>query len=195
MKHEVLPGTLLIAGPGLVDPNFRRAVVLVCEHSEEGSMGLVLNRPLNAPLAKVFPQLAKLASADSAAAEETLGNLHCGGPVENGRLLVLSTGAQVGEDDRRVLEGIYLVADVGAVLSDLAAGIVVPSAYRFFLGYSGWGEGQLDQELAEESWITRVGQDKLIFATRPDAIWSEALRALGGVYRFYAEMPHDPSMN
>ena len=186
----------MIAGPSLADPNFRRTVVLLCDHGDEGSMGLVVNRPINAPLAKVFPNLAKLAATTPGLESGAqLGYIYCGGPVATGQLLALRSGSSAKEDDRLVLAQTYLVADVGAALQDLEDGAVSPQEFRFFLGYAGWGRGQLEQELTEDSWITRGGESQLVFSARSDTVWSEALRELGGIYRFYAELPHDPSMN
>ena len=182
------PGTFLIASPGLLDPNFRRSVVLLCDHGPESSMGLVVNRPMQVSAAKFLPQLENLPARDS-----TL--VHCGGPVETHRLLVLRHGPTDGELFHEVLSNVSLVSDIDTALGDESERQSAIPDYRFFLGYAGWGERQLAQELEEQAWIVRSASASLIFDTPPAQMWSEALRELGGIYQLYAEMPIDPSMN
>lgn len=193
MKHEVGQGTLLIAGPRLVDPNFRRTVVLLCEHNDEGSLGLVLNRPIDAPLGKVFPQFASIARDP--------GYVYCGGPVDNTRMLALQrlceddAGIESWRADPSDQVHVRLVADVEGALTAIEEGTSDPGQFRFYLGYAGWGPGQLDQELGEDSWVVRPADVELVFHDHPERTWSSALQQLGGVYRLYAQMPLDPGLN
>ncbi|MCA8960909.1 MAG: YqgE/AlgH family protein [Planctomycetes bacterium] len=192
MKPTVTSGSFLLAAPSLSDPNFRRSVVLICEHSDQGSMGLVVNRPLDASLAQLFAEIVD----DGGVLPEKAGQVFCGGPVEQNRLMALravdgdATGA-----DHRVIDGVVLVDDIRAAVDAIARGEDEATSYRFLLGYAGWGAGQLDGELQEDSWIVRPATRELVFDVRSDAMWPNALRELGGVYRLYAEMPSDPTVN
>ena len=129
---ESLKGHLLIAGPGLVDPNFWRAVVLVGEHSEEGALGVVLNRSSETPVAEAVPELALLA--------DDIGAVHVGGPVQPSAVVVLADFADASDAESLVLDTIgFLPSEVDPIaLGELRRA-------RVYVGYSGWGPGQLDE--------------------------------------------------
>lgn len=181
---EITPGTLLIAGPGLLDPNFRRSVVLICEHSAEGSLGLVINRPLRTPVSQVFPEV-----------DEGDGVMHAGGPVDTNRVLALRRGGDVQETDQGVFESVRLVVALDDAIENVRGSARSLDDFRFFVGYAGWGAGQLEDELREGAWITGPANEGLVFSVPPQQIWGEALRNLGGDYSVLAEMPLDPNMN
>lgn len=180
---ESLQGQLLIASPGLLDPNFFRTVVLVTEHSEEGAAGLVLNRPSPAAVTEVVPALEPLV-------EDGEQMVWLGGPVQTEAVLV------VGE---------FLDPDEAAV--PLFGGLGFPSLEapeevfgattrrRVFAGYAGWGAGQLEGELARDDWILEPAQNDDVFTLAPDGLWAAVLRRKGGVYELVARMPEDPSVN
>lgn len=180
-------GSFLIAAPTLADPNFKRSVVLLCEHNDEGSLGLVVNRPLSRTLTDVMPEL-------FGESDQRFGELFNGGPVETGRMLALCRTDEPGSG-YPVIDGLELVGAMEEALSGLAEGIRDAGEFRFFLGYSGWGPGQLENEIEEGSWILRPGTVSLAFETPPAQIWAESLRELGGVHRLIAEMPDDSSIN
>ena len=178
-----LKGRLLVATPALFDPNFRRAVVLLGEHSQEGAMGLVLNRPSDVTVGEAVPPLVPLAGAESL--------VHVGGPVQPEAVLVL-----VEFDDPEAAATI-VVGDVGFASSEGELGEVagVTRRARVFAGYSGWGPGQLEAELEEESWIVEAPLPAELFPDDPQALWSLVLARKGGQYALLARMPADPSMN
>jgi putative transcriptional regulator len=177
-----LRGQLLVAGPTLVDPNFHRTVVLVCEHDENGAMGLVLNRPSPILAEQAIPEL-----GDALGPEETLW---VGGPVQTTSVVVLADFADA-ED------GMPVAGSVGLVLpdADLEAVATAVRRARAFLGYAGWGAGQLDGELAGEDWIVADFAPDDAFTEAPDQLWSRVLGRKGGSYALLATMPPDPSMN
>jgi len=179
---ETLQGQLLIASPALLDPNFRRTVVLVTEHTDEGAAGLVLNRPSPAEVAELVPQLEPLV--------EDGEQVWLGGPVQQDAVLVL--GEFVDPDDAAV----PLFGALGFPSLD-APDEVVPATTRrrVFAGYAGWGAGQLEDELAREDWIVEPALADDAFTETPDALWSDVLRRKGGVYELVARMPEDPSVN
>jgi putative transcriptional regulator len=180
---ESARGQLLIAGPGLLDPNFWRTVVLVIEHTEEGALGLVLNRPSETTVGEAVPQLEALVD---------LGDqLFIGGPVQPSAVIVLAEfedatdAALIAFDDIGVL---------GTSSSHEEDGVGV-RAGRAFVGHAGWGPGQLDGELERGDWILEVARRDDAFSTDPADLWPEVLTRKGGSYALIARMPSDPTVN
>jgi putative transcriptional regulator len=183
VQHSVGPGTFLIASPTLRDPNFSRTVVLVCEHDdEEGSMGLVVNRPLDTTLDQA---LADLAPRPRQA-------LFYGGPVQRDIVLVLHHAADI-DGARAICDGMELGGEAEQIL-DLLRGPRHAQA-RVFSGYSGWGAGQLRAELKSGSWITCPASARFVFEVDPGALWEEILRSLGPRYAYLTTVPIDPRVN
>lgn len=179
---ESLRGKLLVASPALEDPNFLRTVVLITEHGREGAMGIVLNRPSDAEVAQVLPDLAEIAHEEP---------IFVGGPVQPEALVVL------GEFTDPEKAAWIVVADVGlvAATTDLEE---LPEAVRrgrVYAGFSGWGPGQLEGELEEESWIVEPPIPPELFPDDPSTLWSDVLDRKGGQYALVARMPEDPSQN
>jgi putative transcriptional regulator len=180
---ESLRGQLLIAGPTLLDPNFERSVVLLTEHNEEGAMGLILNRPTEAEVAEVAPDLAELVE-DGAV-------VHAGGPVQPESVIVL------GEFEDPEAAGLIVEGDLGL----LAAGIdlddvpALTRRARIFVGYAGWGAGQLEDELERDDWITGPIARDDVFAHDSGTLWNTVLARMGGRYALLSRMPADPSLN
>jgi putative transcriptional regulator len=180
---ESARGQLLIAGPSLLDPNFWRTVVLVVEHSEEGALGLVLNRPSETSVGEAVPQLEQLIDGDDP--------LFIGGPVQPSAVIVLaefedpSDAALLAFDDVGVL-GMSNSPD------ELTTGV---RNGRAFVGHAGWGPGQLDSELERGDWITEAARLEDAFTGEPPELWSQVLIRKGGSYALIARMPPDPSMN
>jgi putative transcriptional regulator len=182
MPVQSLKGHLLIAGPGLVDPNFRRAVVLVGEHSEEGALGVILNRALAATVDETVPELAVLV--------DPIESIHVGGPVQPSAIVVLADFVEPERAGALVLDSVgFLPTEVDPdELGELRRA-------RVYAGYAGWGPGQLDEELAEGSWIIEPALPEDVFTAEPDELWSDVLRRKGGPFGVLALMPLDPSLN
>jgi putative transcriptional regulator len=178
-----LRGHLLIATPALTDPNFRKSVVLIAEHTAEGAMGLVLNRRTPAAVDDAAPHLSAVAG-DGA-------RVWVGGPVERQSVFVLA------EFDDPAEAGALVMWDVGLLPLDLSPGEGLPATRRarVFAGYAGWGPGQLEGELDEEAWIVAEPADEDVFTADPDRLWSAVLRRKGGQYGVIALMPDDPRLN
>jgi putative transcriptional regulator len=178
-----LKGRLLVATPALFDPNFRRTVVLVGEHGEEGAMGLVLNRPSEMTVAEAVPPLASVAGPDA--------RVHVGGPVQPEAVLVLAEFVDPSS------AATLVVGDVGFASSDDDLEEMAQSVRRarVFAGYSGWGPGQLESELEEESWLVEPAEGVDLFPEPGDDLFGSVLRRKGGTYRVIALMPEDPSSN
>jgi putative transcriptional regulator len=177
-----LQGHLLLAGPRLVDPNFWRTVVLLGEHSDEGALGVVLNRASETTVSEAVPELVELA--------EDMGAVHLGGPVQPSAIVVLADFVEPEEAGSLVLESIgFLPSEVDpATLGELRRA-------RVYAGYAGWGPGQLERELAEGSWIVEPAIPEDVFTDDPDGLWSAVLRRKGGPFSVLASMPPDPNRN
>jgi putative transcriptional regulator len=177
-----LQGQLLVASPALLDPNFRRTVVLVTEHNADGAAGLVLNRPSEAEVVEAVPQLEPLADVGE--------HVWVGGPVEQNAVLVL--GEFVDPDDAAV----QLFGSLGfPALDDPDEVVPLTTRRRIFAGYAGWGSGQLEDELVREDWILEPASNDDAFTEDPDELWADVLRRKGGIYELVARMPEDPSVN
>lgn len=178
---DSLRGELLISNGGLFDPNFRHTVVLVIEHDDDGALGLVLNRPAPITVEEAIPELAPLVPPEE--------NLYVGGPVQPGAAVVLA------EFDDPPLDTELLVGTIG-LLGDTEVAIEAPlRRARVFGGYSGWGAGQLEDELDRNDWIVTPASDSDVFTDEPRFLWHRVLRRLGGRYAMLATMPFDPSNN
>jgi putative transcriptional regulator len=181
---ESLKGSLLIAGAELFDPNFRRAVVLVTEHDDDGALGLILNRPAETTVAEAVPGLSPLVDDEAP--------VFVGGPVDQQSLLVLAEFDDPDESAATVFEDIGFVSGDADVV--LAAGGTRRA--RVFAGYAGWSAGQLDDELAADGWIISPATREDVFGDENGELWSSVLRRKGGTfYSLLATMPDDPSLN
>ena len=179
---DSLRGHLLIAGPTLWDPNFRRTVVLIGHHDDEGAVGVVLNRPLEATVEEVVPPLSMLVPPGEP--------LFHGGPVQPEAAVVLADFEEPERAGILALDTIgFLPEEVG---SDEVGGL---RRARVFAGYAGWGAGQLETEMAESSWHATPAQPGDVFASDPDALWASAVGRLGPGFRVLRTMPLDPQLN
>jgi putative transcriptional regulator len=179
-------GTLLLANGSLMDPNFRRCVVLLCEHNSDGSYGLILNRPASATLAELFP--------DHPVLKKSAETVWLGGPCEPNRIQVLHNCDAPELQSFKICDGVYL----GAKFEEIVRmKLESPStlACRFFAGYSGWGKGQLDKEMECRSWITHPAEKETVFDLPYENLWKSILCARGGYYAFVAQMPVNPAVN
>jgi len=194
--HDSTVGKLLIAEPMLADPNFDRTVVLMIEHTPEGALGVVLNRPTELEVDAVLGEWASLAATPPV--------LYMGGPVERNGVLALArrrtAEAPDGTDSTETPETpgwTSVLGEIGTVdlhgePQDVADGI---DGIRFFAGYSGWGGGQLEGELAEGAWLVVPADPGDVFAPDPDAMWRAVLRRQGGKVAMLAHFPAHPSLN
>jgi putative transcriptional regulator len=181
---ESLRGKLLLAAPALKDPNFDRTVVLIAEHSDEGAMGLVLNRPSDAPVADAVPELTWVAGEGEA--------VFVGGPVAPSGVIVLA------EWDDPAQAVVLVDDDLGFVPGDAEDQDELMAAVRrarVYAGHAGWGPGQLEAELDEEAWIVEAPLRDELFSDDPEGLWSAVLRRKGREFALLSTMPPDPSLN
>jgi putative transcriptional regulator len=179
---ESLRGQLLVAGPSLVDPNFRRTVVLVGEHGDEGAMGVVLSRPSGIVVEDAVPPLAALDGVDT--------EVFVGGPVQPQAIVVLG---DFGEPENAAVVVFESIGFLPGELEPDDLGDLTRA--RVFAGYAGWGKGQLEGELAEGAWIVEPALRADVFTDAPEQLWSDVLRRKGGPFGLLAMMPDDPRVN
>ena len=178
------PGILLIAEPFLKDPNFMRTVVFLCDHQEEGSFGFVINRTYEHTLDELMNDLGDLKIP-----------VFYGGPVQMDTIHFLHQYPEQIPGSYEVLNGIYWGGDFELAIQLIKNGEVDTNKIRFYIGYSGWATGQLNDELKEKSWLTAEATRKLVFHKKTDEIWKDALKHLGGDYEMMINFPTDPQLN
>ena len=186
MAPSLGKGIFLIASPSLRDPNFRQSVVLLCQHGPEGALGVVVNRPTAMHLSEVLPQVPVLESQRHV--------MFSGGPVQPNHVLLLYRLAQEPPDTHHVFDGVYLGGNLES-LEQVLAKPASKEAFRAYLGYAGWGPGQLENEMKVGSWITLPADPAVVFEKDPSRIWPDILRSLGAPFALYADMPPDPGLN
>ena len=175
---DSLQGQLLISSPLLNDPNFRRTIVLMTHHDEEGAMGLVLSRPSEIRVSDAVPELADLPGDEL---------VYVGGPVQPEAVVVLVEHEAEPE--------LPIVGNIAFMQADADVDELDSVRARVFAGYSGWGPGQLEGELEESSWIVVPAEPGDAFAEDPDELWRTVLHRKGGKFALIATMPYDPKLN
>jgi putative transcriptional regulator len=187
MKFEsLLPekGRVLISEPFLLDPNFKRSIVLLTEHVEEGSVGFILNKPTEYKfndLVEDFPDFE--------------APVFYGGPVATNTLQFIHKLGDMLEGSMEISEGLFWGGSFETLKILVETGSVYPDDFRFFIGYSGWSPGQLNDELKINSWIVSSAKINDIFSDEPDKLWREILKGMGKKYALLASFPENPSVN
>ncbi len=182
--NNVLPqkGRVLVSQPFLSDGCFKRSVVLLTEYSKEGAIGFVLNKILNITLGEMME--------DFPSGESVLS---IGGPVSTDTLHYLHTVSNI-PDALEVTKGIYWGGNIEVIRKLLSLGIMQPENIRFFLGYSGWSSGQLDDELKSDSWLVGDISSKYIM-TPSTNLWQESVNDMGDQYKIWTTFPENPILN
>jgi putative transcriptional regulator len=179
---DSLAGQLLIANANLFDPNFRRAVILVGHHDDDGAVGVVLNRPHEVTVDEAVPALGSLVDP---------GDLvFAGGPVQPDSVVVIADFADPG------LAQIVAVGSIGFLPPEPDDEVVASiRRARIFAGYAGWGAGQLEAEMGEESWVVEPARPDDVFHPEPTRLWNDVLLRKGRAFDLLRLMPDDPAMN
>ena len=186
MKTPLGKGIFLVATPSLRDHNFRQTVILLCEHGEEGALGVVVNRPTKINITEVLPQIPIL--------EGQKHMVFSGGPVQRNHLLILYRTPEEPENTHHVFNGVYLGGNMTA-LEEIVKNPFSPDNFRAFMGYSGWAPGQLENEMESGSWLTLPADSSFMFDWDHTRVWTDILQSLGTQYQIYRDMPIDPQMN
>lgn len=178
-------GSLLISEPFILDSNFERSVIVLCEHDKEGTVGLVLNHRSNITLSDLL---------ENVIAEDF--PIYIGGPVQNDALFLLHRAPDKITDSIPICPDIFWGGDLDHVLLLINEGIVLPDEIKFFLGYSGWALGQLEEELKQNSWAIHNSFDPTLpFLLEGEDLWKQSLISLGPRYAHVANFPKSPNLN
>lgn len=180
-------GSFLIANPVLPDPNFSRTVVLLCNHNDEGSFGLVINRNSGLKSSEVFSSSELLSGYEF--------DVFIGGPVSPSQVFYLIQSPRPLLELEEVCPGVYMGLSWDA-LEDILPNLENPSdSLRFYMGYSGWGSGQLAGEMDQRSWLTCDAQGQFVFTSAEQTIWPGVVQSLGKDYEYLLHAPVDPRNN
>jgi len=185
-RYMISPATgiLLIADPFLKDPHFMRTVVFICEHQNEGSFGFVLNKQYEQTLDELITGFDGFPIP-----------VYYGGPVQLDTIHFLHQYPELIPGGQEVLNGVYWGGDFDVVTKLVKNNEIDFNKIRFFIGYSGWNDGQLNNELKEKTWLTVSATRNLIFHPYPDEVWKDSLKHLGGDYKMMINFPIDPQLN
>lgn len=173
-------GITLLAEPFMADSNFKRSAIALVDHHEEGSVGFVLNHPLDWKITDMvngFPSFDEMMSF--------------GGPVQRDTLHFLHTLGSDIPESIHVKDNIYWGGDFERLTTLIQNGIATPENTRFFLGYSGWSPGQLEEEMNSNTWVVAELNEELIFKTEPKSAWSLAMNRLGNTYGVISQMDEE----
>ncbi len=184
VKNDVKTGRVLLAEPFMLDPNFRRSAVLLVEHGVEGSIGFIMNKPIKMSVDDLIDDFPEFES-------EVL----FGGPVQTDTVHYIHNVGDLLEDSIKVTDGVYWGGDFEKLKFLITSQLVTPANIRFFVGYSGWSEGQLMDELTLGSWILASMDSNYLFSVSPDNLWQTALENKGNTYSVIAQMPEFKSWN
>lgn len=182
-NHEIGTGKLLIADPFLADGNFSRSVVLLCEHGDEGTVGFVLNNRTDVVIGDLLPEI----SAATLVVNQ-------GGPVQTDTLHMIHRLPDV-LGGNLVTENVFWGGSYESLQTILAGNSYDTDMLQLFVGYSGWSQGQLQEEVEQRSWIVTDFAPHILFETETDEMWKEAIRSLGKEYEYLINLPINPQLN
>jgi putative transcriptional regulator len=177
-------GKILIAEPFLQGPYFGRSLVFLTEHGDDGAVGFVLNKPSELYIDEIIDDLYSFK-----------GELFIGGPVQSDTLHFIHTLGDIIPGSVKVTDTVYWGGDFNVVKKLINANKITSRSIKFFVGYSGWSPGQLENEIAEKSWIISTIPDETIMSYKIDNIWKETMENLGDVYKTWSNFPQNPSFN
>jgi putative transcriptional regulator len=178
------PGKLLIAEPFLDDPYFKRSVVLLTEHNENGTIGFILNKPIEIKLKDAVGELPPIDS-----------NIHLGGPVARETLHFLHTEGEQIDGSLEIMKGLFWGGNFETLKKLIEQDKIKPESIKFFVGYSGWEPEQLEKELKLNSWIVLEGDLSVIMKRNTANLWKDILKDKGNEFGIIADFPQDPNMN
>ena len=178
------PGLFLLSNSTLPDPNFHRSVVLLCEHNDEGSFGLVMNQSIPFKLSEGVPGLTGWDAP-----------LHRGGPVQTNSLHFIHGRKDIDLGSHEVAPGVFWGGDFNKLNHMMAEGVTRPEEFRFYIGYSGWGEGQLQDELKQQAWYMKPANHNEAFKLDSGHMWENILTSMGPDFAMLSHVPLDPRTN
>jgi len=182
-------GKILVSEPFLKDFYFKRSIVLLAEHNEDGTFGLVLNKPTTIKISEIINDESFHVS------EEFDCNVFLGGPVKTDSLFFIHTRNDLIENCIKIIDGLFWGGDIKVVNQLIENNILTKNDIRFYIGYSGWEPKQLDQELKEHSWVVANTNVDFLLKNPPENLWKNAVKLLGKEYAEWVNYPIDPQLN
>ncbi|MFZ4524384.1 MAG: YqgE/AlgH family protein [Chlorobium sp.] len=182
--EKLKAGKLLLSSANMLESNFKRTVLIMCEHNERGSLGFILNRPGKF---KVCEALAGF--------EEVEERLHKGGPVQVNTVHFLHSRGDLIDNSIEIFPGLFWGGDKNELSYLLNTGLMLSSEIRFFLGYAGWSAGQLEAEFEQGAWYTAEASKNIVFSDAYERMWGRSVRSKGGEYQLVANSPELPGLN
>ncbi len=177
-------GKLLIAEPSILsDSSFNRSVVLLTEHNDKGSVGFIFNKPSPYTIGDLIPEM------------DSDLMIYYGGPVSENNLYFVHKVPELIPDSVEIGNGIFWGGDFDTIQELIRENVLSKNDIRFFLGYSGWSEKQLESELSTTSWLVIENKFKNLFTVNHNSFWKNELLKFGGIYKLWANAPKDPSLN
>ncbi|NOX86123.1 MAG: YqgE/AlgH family protein [Chlorobi bacterium] len=177
-------GRVLISEPFMSDYYFGRSVILLAEHNDEGSFGVIVNKRITATFNEILKDFPDFDAP-----------VYLGGPVETGSLFYIHTLGEELEGATEITEGLYWGGDIEALKELILIRTIDPAEIRFFLGYSGWAANQLEGELKRNSWVISNISKDILMKMDPVKMWDRLLEKMGGTYKYWTKFPIDPTMN
>lgn len=182
--QRIESGTLLISDPFLKDPNFLRSVVLICDHHSEGTVGFILNKKHNNNFSDFIDGM-----------EHINFPVYYGGPVQLDSMHFIHSKPNLIEGGLPLIDDIFWGGDFSQALTAITDGLITTNDLRFYIGYSGWSEGQLDAEIDQKTWILHQANKNFIFNLNAEMLWKEVLKDMGGEFKTLINYPLDPQLN
>ncbi len=184
--NNIIPskGKLLISEPFLRDYYFKRSVVLLADHNDEGSFGIIVNKPIDVKFSEIVKDFPNFNS-----------QLYLGGPVNTNSLFFIHTIGNKIENSSKIMDGLYWGGDIETAKEMIALNQILPDEIRFFIGYSGWSPKQLENELKINSWVVTRAKHNLIFKSDHSTLWNKLVQSLGENYSLWENFPTDPALN
>ena len=177
-------GQVLLAEPFLNDPYFKRTVIFLCEHNDDGSFGFVLNNYINIDLEQIMENMPSFQ-----------GRISIGGPVRNSNLYYLHTLGEKISESVEIIPGVFMGGNFDILKKMLFTGDVKKDEVRFFVGYSGWSPEQLENEIQSKSWFVADASKDLLMNSENNDLWKTIMKSMGRKGQIIANLPEDPSLN
>lgn len=185
ISEKLIKGQLLISEPSIIgDLSFNRSVILLADHDKEGSIGFIINKPLKYTIGDLIPEI------------ESKFKIYNGGPVEQDNLYFIHNVPELIPNSVEISNGIYWGGDFESTKELINSGIITKDNIRFFLGYSGWHQNQLENEMNANSWIVTANNYKNKIIGKSHAhFWNDRIKELGGEYVIWSNAPENPYLN
>ncbi|MDX9882352.1 MAG: YqgE/AlgH family protein [Prolixibacteraceae bacterium] len=177
-------GRILIAEPFLPGSYFNRSIILLASYSEKGAVGFILNKPVDFPIRDLFDDLPGFDT-----------EVYLGGPVSTDSVYFIHSLGDRIPGSTHIKETLYWGGDIDVLKDQIRSGAVATSQIRFFIGYSGWAPGQLEEEIRENSWLVSEMRQSEVMRNSEQELWEEAVKAVGGKYSLWLNYPENPSLN